>query len=118
MAFTAKKESCPKCGGTLMENFFRIEENGCIKVYVRCAKCGSFVARYTVSKYTSDKTYDSLLRILRKTTMESDSRKFAKELEAFSKNVENEFKETLDFVEKSPDKRKIEEILNDKKADF
>ncbi len=111
----AKKEACAKCKSTLMENLVRIEEGEPMKVYVVCAKCGAFVARYKVSRYTSDKPYASLLKILRISPSCPDSREMIKELEAFSSEVEKEFKETKKLIETKPTEKKIEELLKEKK---
>ena len=108
---SVKKETCPKCGATTVENIVRIARGEPIKVYVRCTKCGAFVARYRVSRYTSDKPYESLLQIVR--TAYPDGRFATKELEAFSDEVNREFNETIQLVEKLPDIRRLEEIIGE-----
>jgi hypothetical protein len=112
-----KKETCLKCGATDLENLVRIEEGKPTKVYVRCAKCKTFVARYIISTYTSDMSYESLLRVLRTSQLACyDCRGSMKELEAFSKQVQREFKQTEQQVETEPEDRLIVEILEDKKG--
>ncbi len=102
-------EHCPKCGSTDCENIFAICPGSPIRVYVRCKKCGSFVARYTISRYTSDKPYESLLRTIR--SPRTSGRQVAEELEAFTHEVEADFKRVLRLLEEGEDERKIEEII-------
>jgi hypothetical protein len=110
----AKKETCLKCGATEMENLVRIEEGKTLKVYVRCAKCKTFVARYLVSTYTSDMTYESLLRGLRTTQLSClDSRGSMRELEAFTGQVKSEFEKTERQVKTAPEERLIVEMLEE-----
>ncbi|RKZ21850.1 hypothetical protein DRQ16_03055 [bacterium] len=109
----AKLETCPVCGSTKHENLVRIEKGGIIKVYVRCANCSSFVARYRVIRYTSDKSYDSLLRIFKLSPGCPDCRSIIHEVEAFSEEVKREFEETVRIVEERPEKKKIEEMIKE-----
>jgi hypothetical protein len=108
MRFAVKIETCPKCGCKSTENLVRVESGCPVKVYVRCAKCGTFVARYTIERYTSDKCYESLLKIMRLHGCSIASRSQAQELEAFSRSIETEFKETTQapFTE-----LKVEQII-------
>jgi len=112
----AKKETCLKCGATDLENLVRVEEGKPIKVYVRCARCKTFVARYIVSTYTSDMSYESLLRVLRTSQLSCyDCRGSVREIEALSEQVQEEFKKTERQVEKQPENRLIVEMLEEKK---
>ncbi len=77
-----------------MENLVRVEPGQPPKVYVRCSKCKTFVARYTLEHYTSDKPYESLLNSVHGQGSCISSRGRALELEAFSKDVEEEFIQT------------------------
>ena len=110
----AKKETCPKCGATEVENLVRIEDGHPMKVYVRCARCKTFVARYMVSTYTADMTYESLLRVLRTSQLYChDCRGSSRELEAFSTQVRREFERTEEKVQRHLEKRLIVEILDE-----
>jgi hypothetical protein len=112
----AKKETCFKCGATELENLVRIEEGKPLTVYVRCVKCKSFVARYVVSTYTSDMSYESLLRLLRTSQLSChDCRGSMRELEVFSEQVQEEFEQTERQVEMEPEERLIVEMLEQKK---
>ncbi len=108
MSFAVKIETCPKCRSRKTENLVRVEPGCPVRVYVRCSECGTFVARYTLERYTSDKPYESLLKFSRRGGCSIASRSHAQELEGFSKKIETEFKETTEapFTE-----LKIEEII-------
>lgn len=108
MYFSVKIETCPKCGSRNTENLIRVETGRPVRVYIRCPACGAFVARYTLERYTSDKTYESLLRFMREHGHCVASRSRAQELEGFSKTVEKEFTET---AEASKSDLRVEEII-------
>jgi hypothetical protein len=108
MRFTVKIETCPKCGSNSTENLVRVETGLPIKVYIRCSACAAFVACYALERYTSDKTYESLLRFMRKHGHCVASRSRAQELDGFSKKVEEEFQETSNA---SKSNLKLEEII-------
>lgn len=109
---SVRLEHCPNCGATDCENIFVISAGKPVRVYVRCKKCGSFVARYTLARYTSDKPYESLLSALR--SPRCSGRGLAKELEAFTHEVEEEFQQVLELLRAGEDQRKIEEIIHQK----
>jgi len=94
--FQVRLEHCPKCHSVNTENLVRVQTGEPIRVYVRCRDCGTFVARYRLERYTSDKTNESLLRYLRKHGHSISSRIGAREVEGFSAEVEREFAETSD----------------------
>ena len=108
-------EHCPKCGSTECENIFALFPGKPVQVYVRCKKCGSFVARYTLLRYTSDKPYESLLKAIR--CPRSSGRQMVRELEAFSEEVEADFKRVLEMLEGGEDGRKIEEIIAERNGE-
>jgi len=109
---TAKFERCSRCGSSELQNIFYVESGEPPRVYVRCAKCGAFVARYTLSRYTSDQPYESLLRILRRYSL-TDSRRSVAEIEAFTRGIEEKFREALRMAEEGGEKRRIEEIIDE-----
>lgn len=108
MDFVVKVEVCPKCASRDIENLVRVERSRPVRVYVRCKECGTFVARYTLERYTSDKTYQSLLRFMRRHGHSIASRSRAQELEAFSESVKKEFEETSNAPKTDS---KIEELI-------
>ncbi|MBS4015376.1 MAG: hypothetical protein KGZ86_02950 [Candidatus Latescibacteria bacterium] len=86
----AKKEACPKCNSENLINYVHVKTGEHIRVYVECADCHHYVARYTLLTYTSDKPYEVLLRRL-KCLEYASGKKALRELEEYSKNIEAEF---------------------------
>ena len=104
-----KREHCPKCGSTKLENIFQVKTGEPVKVFVRCSKCKSFVARYTLKCYTTNKTYESYLENMKS---ESESGyKILNEIEFLSQEIEQEFNRVVDLIETSEEKKKIEDII-------
>ena len=112
MRIRVKTETCPKCGSTIHENYVRVATGEPIKVYVVCAKCKSFVARYQLARYTSDKPYEALLDIAHRVRT-TDGRRVVRELEAFTKSIEEEFKLTMELAQTQKETRKLEEIIEE-----
>lgn len=83
-----------------------------IKVYVECAKCGEYVTRYTLSGYTSNKTYESLLRKLRFQRINSGKRTM-ETVQTFGKEVEEEYGHVRELIRIDEDSRIIEEIIEE-----
>jgi phage FluMu protein Com len=110
--FKVRLEHCPKCHSVNTENLVRVQMCEPIRVYVRCRECGTFVARYTLERYTSDKTYESLLRYLRNHGHSISSRDHAREVEGFSAEVKREFAET---AEAPRSKERLDELIWDHK---
>ncbi len=107
---TVKYETCPKCGSLNVRNNVYINHGEPMKIYVECAKCACFVARYTVSKYTSNKPYESLLQNLRREVFPG-SRATAKMIEEFSTPVAEAFEYIKKLRDTVKEKRKVEEII-------
>jgi hypothetical protein len=108
----ARQEHCEHCGTTEMRNNMYFCKGEKIKVYVECAKCGKYVTRYTLSGYTSNKTYESLLRKLRFQRINSGKR--AKHtVETFGKEVEEEFRHVQELIRTRQDERRMEEIIEE-----
>ena len=108
----ARLEHCPECGSVDMRNNLYFCRGQRLRVYVQCAKCGEFVARYTLRGYTSNKRYESLLRRLRDTRLTSGKRTLHI-VEGFGESVASEYKRALDLVKTREDMRRIEEIIED-----
>jgi hypothetical protein len=106
---SARLEHCG-CGSTEMKNNVYFCKGQKIKVYVQCARCGEYVARYTLTGYTSDEPYESLLRKLRFIRLSSGKRAL-KMVETFGDDVQEEFKHVLDLIRTGEDKRRMEEII-------
>ncbi len=109
---TVKYETCPKCSSADVKNNIYLKDRNTIMVYVECAKCGCFVARYTVKRYTSNKTYESLLQYLRNERLPG-SRRAAKTIEEFSTTVEETFEHIKELRQSKDEKRKVEEIISE-----
>ncbi len=109
---SARLEHCPKCHSTECRNNMYFCKGREIRVYVECAKCGAFVARYTISCYTSDRPFESILRKLRYAKLNSGKRTM-KLLRGFEENVSGEFARVLELVRDREDSRRIDEIINE-----
>ncbi len=83
-----------------------------IRVYIQCASCGEFVARYTLRGYTSDTMYESLLERLRYTRLTS-GRRTMRIVEEFGSEVADEYRRALELIRTDEDQRRIEEIIAD-----
>jgi len=67
----SKRECCPKCKSYEMHNRVLVRPGEDSAVYVECAACGEFVARYTLKRYTCEDPYRSFLRQMRHQRMSS-----------------------------------------------
>ena len=105
-------EHCMKCGGTTVRNNVYFHKGEPVRVYVQCAGCGEFVARYTLRAYTSDERYESLLRRLRFSKLNSGKRTL-RIVEGFSEDVAAEFERVLELVRTSEDGRRMEQIIEE-----
>ena len=108
----ARLEHCPECGSVEMRNNLYFCRGQRIRVYVQCVACGEFVARYTLKGYTSNKSYESLLRRLRDTRLTSGKRTLHL-VEGFEDSVAEEYRHVLELVETREDDRRIEEIIEE-----
>ncbi len=111
-------ERCPKCSSTHLENIFYLKRGEPARIYIRCCKCNSFVARYTLIRYTSDKSYESLLRSMKGPF--ASGRRLTRELEAFSNEISNGFEYVTNLLEKGSEEVEvhIEDLIakNDKQS--
>ncbi|MDD3626709.1 MAG: hypothetical protein PHV06_05270 [bacterium] len=104
-----RREHCPKCHGTDMENIVLLREREPIRIYVRCSKCKAFTARYTLERYLSDKTYQSYLENLLPVRL--SGKKINEELEFISEEAKREFELISNTLESAEVKDKIIEEL-------
>ncbi len=109
---SAKRETCPKCKSTTLINNVLVKTGDNIKVYVECANCHAFVARYTLLTYTSDKPHEVLLRRLRCLEYAS-GKKALRELEEYNKFIEQEFAHVKSLVV-AEETRTIEDLIKAK----
>ncbi len=112
---TVRYEHCTKCGSTDVKNLVHIRRGKPIRVYVKCAKCGAYVCRYTLRRYTSDQPYESLLKILCKCEPHHQSaRELLDMVETFTKSISDEFERLVQMAEKE-DPRRMEQIIAEEK---
>ena len=107
---SARVEHCPACNSVLTKNNIYFCKGKKPRVYIECGECGTFVARYTLLSYTSDKSYESLLRKMRFTRANSGKRTL-KMVEGFEDDVKKEFEHVLKLVKTDEDKRHVEDII-------
>ena len=105
-----RREHCPSCGGTALENILQFVPGKHITVYVRCLECKSFAARYILERYLSDKTYESYLNNLKHIRL--SGRKIKEELDFLSTEVQDEFERISKLLdEKEVKDKKIEDLI-------
>ena len=112
----ARLEHCPDCGSTEMRNNVYFCKGQPMRIYVQCAGCGQFVARYTLRGYTSNKTYESLLGRMRFTKLTSGKRTLHI-IEGFGEDVATEYGHVLEMVKTQEDRRRIEDIIAEEYPD-
>ncbi|UCF06487.1 MAG: hypothetical protein JSV33_05525 [bacterium] len=109
---SARLEHCPKCNSTAVRNNVYFCKGKRVKVYVQCDRCGEYIARYTLTGYTSNEPYESLLRKLRFTRLTSGKRT-KRIVEEFSEGIEKEFRHVLQLIRTKEDERRMEEIIEE-----
>lgn len=103
-------ERCPGCGSQRVKNLVHWERGEPLQVYVACAACDTFIARYTVARYTSSESYEGLLRLLGGHVVTSE-RQLMRELAAMDDEVRRRFDHVRELVDRQEDPRRIEQIL-------
>ena len=112
---SAKAERCTRCGATDMTNLVYVRTGDSIRIYVRCSKCGGYVARYVLSRYTSDLSYESLLKTLHQFAYASGKR-CLEEVEEFGAAIRAEFEKVQKLAAAQPEERRVEELIEDARA--
>lgn len=107
---SAKAERCPKCHGTRMNNLVYVRTGQQTFVYVRCADCASYVARYVLSRYTSDADYESMLALVHGFAHRSGKRCLEK-IEEFGAMVGAEFERVQRLAAENPGGQRIEQMI-------
>lgn len=114
---TVRLEHCPRCDGTEVSNYLHIRQGKPILVYVRCNKCQCYVCRYSLSRYTSDKPFDSLLQLIGHGEADgSSAREMIQRIETFTIDVKAEYERVLQLAAKE-DKRLMEQIIAEEHPD-
>ncbi len=112
---TAKAECCPRCGSTRVTNLVYVRSGHDTCVYVKCTECGSYVARYVLSRYTSEMNYESILANLRGFAHRSGKR-CLEEIEEFSAMVQAEFDRVQKIALEHPQDKRVEQIICEAKC--
>ncbi|BAS28708.1 hypothetical protein [Limnochorda pilosa] len=107
---STRVERCPACGSETVRNLVHWERGAPLEVYVACAACDSFIARYTVERYTSSESYEGLLRLLGGHVVTSE-RELMRELAAIDDEVRRRFERVRELAREHEDPRRIEQIL-------
>jgi hypothetical protein len=109
---SVRVEHCRKCESTNLTNLVYVHTGDPVRVYVQCSDCGAFVARYVLSRYTSDQTYECLLRTLRRYAYASGKRAL-QEVEECGTTVQAEFERVKKLAREQPDSRPVVELIED-----
>lgn len=107
-----KREHCPHCDGTALHNLVLMRPGRDVDVFVECAACGRFVARYTLKDYTCEDPYRSFLRRMRQRRMASGS-KARQSAERFQAELEADYAQARRQVRSDEETRDLEELLDD-----
>jgi RNase P subunit RPR2 len=113
MEYTVKVETCPECKSTKMKNYVAFKKHKRITVYVECAECGEFVARYRLHRYLDiNEPYESFLHQI--SMFKHDSgRKTLNSFKDFIADAKEEFKQVKEDWQTKPEMRKIYQILEE-----
>ena len=113
MEYTVKVETCPKCKSTNTKNYVAFKKHKRITVYVECADCGEFVARYRLHRYfDAHEPYESFLHQIRFFKHDS-GRMTLSAFKEFSDNACEEFEQVKNDWKTRPERRKIYQILDE-----
>ncbi|MFH1682073.1 MAG: hypothetical protein ABIH26_15700 [Candidatus Eisenbacteria bacterium] len=108
----SKREHCPRCGHVNMQNLLLVQPGEDVQVFVECATCGEFVARYTLRLYTSHDPYRSFLRMMRQRRLSSGAAAL-KQSGDFTKALWEEYRTAKERVRVNEETRKLEDLLDE-----
>ncbi len=106
----SKREHCPSCDGVEMHNHVLVRPGKDVAVFVACADCGEFVARYSLKSYTCDDPYRSFLRLMRQQRMASGSLAASK-ASGFADELKEEFDLARRLSAEREETRDVEDLL-------
>jgi len=104
-------EHCPKCDSVNMKNYVHVETGKDTEVFVECADCGAFVARYGLKHYTSDDAYASYIRLMHTRRMDSGAAA-TRAIDKFKEELLHNYRKVKEEVANSEDPRSIDEIIS------
>jgi len=107
----SKLERCPKCDSARLKNYVHIRAGEDAEVFVECADCASFVARYTLRAYTSEDPYRSYLRLMRTKDLASGVRTRSRG-EGFAERLWDDFAKVKEEVAEHEEARSVEDLLD------
>ena len=106
-----KREHCPHCDGTAMHNLVLMRPGQDVDVFVECAACGRFVARYTLKDYTCEDPYRSFLRRMRQRRMASGSQA-RQTAERFKADLDADYAQARRLANSGEETRDLEVLLD------
>ena len=107
----SKREHCPACDATQMSNFVHVRPGNDVEVYVECAACKTFVARYTLRAYTCEDPYRSYLRFMRRRRMSSGAAAH-KKADEYVKELWDGYARAKELAQAWEEERSVEELLD------
>ncbi|MFH1729371.1 MAG: hypothetical protein ABIA04_13260 [Pseudomonadota bacterium] len=110
MRGSTKREHCPKCKNTTSTNYVHVEPGKDIEIYVECANCKTFVARYNLKNYVSHDFYKSFLRLLHERRMSSGANT-QNLLEEFKKETLETFEMLKKEIQENEETKSLEDLL-------
>lgn len=98
-----RRERCHACGHETFRNNFLLKEGHHARVFVECASCGAFVARYILHAYV-DPTFDlsSSLNRLRHYTDDDSARHVVDEIAVHQGRAREQFDDVAARLAKEP----------------
>ena len=111
MRGSSRLEHCPSCESVNMKNYVHIETGKDTEVFVECADCGAFVARYGLKHYTSDDAYASYIRLMHTRRMASGTAT-SKAIDHFREELLKNYRKVKEEVSTREDPRSIDEIIS------
>ena len=107
----SKRERCAQCDSAEMTNLVIVEPGEDMQVFVECAACNAFVARYTIKFYTCEDPYRSFLRQMRHRRMASGPA-LAKASANFSEELWSTYEKAKEMITSGEETSDLEDILD------
>lgn len=114
MRGASKREHCPKCKSTKVENLVHVEPGHDMEIFVECGECKEFVARYILKSYTGDDIYKSYLRMMHQRRM-STGVSTKKALEEFKEKLFSNYEKVKKDIKEHEETKRIEDLINEDK---
>ena len=108
----SKREHCPECDATRLSNYVLVRPGEDTAVFVECAECGAFVARYTLRAYTCEDPYRSYLRQMRSRNMSSGAATHEK-AETFAGELWAGYRDVKKLTGEQEEARSVEDLLEE-----